>query len=258
MKNLKKDPKFKVSHFGDASQVRMTNRRLTVVEVGGKIFIDTFYAAEDPDTPAVKHECIRGKIRHTTICFSEEAMDAICISWMSREGRIRALNSMPPEEKKKLQYYAQTNRIKTMNKFELLETMYMSARKEKNDVVKNLLSTFKGEVELELKSESNVGATEEMKLEVLHSKAKSMEKNLLTLKSHTADPEQLEKIDLELSIISRLLPVMMSKEEIEIFIVSQDLSTLSNNGAIMGRIMKELKGKADGNDVKEVVGKLFS
>jgi uncharacterized protein YqeY len=68
----------------------------------------------------------------------------------------------------------------------------------------------------------------------------------------------------ELSILESFLPAMMPVEEIKI-IVRQRIETLRAQGAfdpkasgkIVGAIMKELAGKADGTDVKRAVDELL-
>lgn len=65
----------------------------------------------------------------------------------------------------------------------------------------------------------------------------------------------------EFAYLEKYLPKMMSKEEISK--IAQDKKTelnvtdKSKMGMLMGAVMKELKGKADGADVKEVVESLF-
>lgn len=65
--------------------------------------------------------------------------------------------------------------------------------------------------------------------------------------------EQEEK---ELKILEVYLPEMMSKEAIQ-KIAESKRKGVENQGQLMGLLMKELKGKADGSLVKEVVGELF-
>ncbi|MBU2103480.1 GatB/YqeY domain-containing protein [Patescibacteria group bacterium] len=66
----------------------------------------------------------------------------------------------------------------------------------------------------------------------------------------------------ELAVIETFLPELMSKDEIRV-IVSEKLSAAGitekkDAGRFMGSLMQELKGKADGGDVKEVVDSLLS
>lgn len=57
-----------------------------------------------------------------------------------------------------------------------------------------------------------------------------------------------------LKIVERYLPKMLSREEILKYINTNiDFTTFKNKMQAMGSIMKELKGKADGNLVKDVL-----
>lgn len=66
----------------------------------------------------------------------------------------------------------------------------------------------------------------------------------------------------ELAVLEGYLPQMMSQEEIEPIARAKTdelgITDKSKMGQLMGAVMKELGGKADGNDVKAVVEKLLS
>lgn len=66
----------------------------------------------------------------------------------------------------------------------------------------------------------------------------------------------------ELGILEAFLPAMMSKEEIrkvaEAKKAELGIADKSKLGQLVGAVMKELKGKADGNDVKEVADEMLS
>ncbi len=66
----------------------------------------------------------------------------------------------------------------------------------------------------------------------------------------------------ELEIIMSMLPAQMSHDEIVAAAKAkaQELGVTDKTGAnkLMGMLMKDLKGKADGNDVKAVVDGLFA
>jgi len=72
-----------------------------------------------------------------------------------------------------------------------------------------------------------------------------------------AEPEKAE-----LAIIESYLPTMMPREEIEIIarakMTEMGISDKSEAGKFTGTLMKELKGQADGGDVKAVVDALLS
>jgi len=73
------------------------------------------------------------------------------------------------------------------------------------------------------------------------------------------DLASVEQVELE--ILESYLPEMMNKEDIlkiaETKKAEMGINDVSKLGMLMGVIMKELKGKADGGDVKEVVESLF-
>lgn len=66
----------------------------------------------------------------------------------------------------------------------------------------------------------------------------------------------------ELAILEKYLPQMMSRDEIRPLAKAKKaeigIDDKSKAGQLMGALMKDLKGKADGGDVKAVVDELFS
>jgi uncharacterized protein len=126
---------------------------------------------------------------------------------------------------------------------EQISTDYMTAFKEKNVVVKNLLSVVKGEIQT---VEKNVGSelSDEDVVKILQKSAKS-------LKEMVASGS--EQATIELEIIESYLPKQMSKEEI-----TQKVTELVNSGITqMGAIMKEFSNlPADKKLVSEIFKKL--
>jgi uncharacterized protein YqeY len=65
----------------------------------------------------------------------------------------------------------------------------------------------------------------------------------------------------ELTVLEEFLPTLMSVEEIKSFAEQKrsemGITDASQKGQFMGVLMKDLKGKADGGDVKKVVDELF-
>lgn len=59
-------------------------------------------------------------------------------------------------------------------------------------------------------------------------------------------------------VINEYAPVLMSAEEVKAFITEKfaDIVASKNKGIIMKNVMPELKGKADGKIINEVVGEL--
>jgi uncharacterized protein YqeY len=78
-------------------------------------------------------------------------------------------------------------------------------------------------------------------------------------------PELAAAEEKELAILSEFLPEMMGVDEIRKFAeakirqLADELGTIdaTKKGMLVGALMKDLKGKADGGDVKNVVDSLF-
>lgn len=78
-------------------------------------------------------------------------------------------------------------------------------------------------------------------------------------KGGRADLAESEKK--ELAILETFLPPQMSREEIEVYVrqKKEEMNpTPDKKNQFMGMVMKDLKGKADGMVVKEVVDSLFA
>ena len=72
--------------------------------------------------------------------------------------------------------------------------------------------------------------------------------------------ELLEEYKARLAVFEEYAPKMMDASEIEAFIKEKfaDVVASKNKGMIMKSVMPELKGKADGKVISEVVAKLCS
>lgn len=75
-------------------------------------------------------------------------------------------------------------------------------------------------------------------------------------------PELAESENKELKVLEAYLPASMPKDEIKKVAIAKkaELGVADKSGAgkLIGAISKELKGKAEGSDIKEVVDSLFS
>lgn len=71
-----------------------------------------------------------------------------------------------------------------------------------------------------------------------------------------------DKEEQELKILESYLPAQMGREEIEKVARTKKeelgITDRAKVGQLVGAVMKDLKGKADGNDVKAVVDSLFA
>ena len=73
-------------------------------------------------------------------------------------------------------------------------------------------------------------------------------------KGGRTDLAEVEKS--ELAILETYLPAQMSRDEIITYVKSRLISQTSGKNQLLGMIMKELKGKADGTLVKEIIDTL--
>lgn len=92
-------------------------------------------------------------------------------------------------------------------------------------------------------------------------RASNQRKDSITQFTNAGRAELAEPEHAELAIIEALLPAVMSREEIEPVakaMIAQMNADKSKAGMVMGAVMKELKGKADGGDVKAVVDALLA
>lgn len=70
--------------------------------------------------------------------------------------------------------------------------------------------------------------------------------------------ELAEKESKELKIIEEYLPQMAGREEIEKVVRAKKDEGIIDAGKLTGAVMKEFAGRADGNEVKDIVQKVLS
>ena len=135
---------------------------------------------------------------------------------------------------------------------EQLRTDMVAAMKARDKVRKDAISTL---VSAAKKLGIDAGCREDIPAELVD---KAILKELKSVK------EQLDRTDLKAEyqarydIISEYAPKMMSAKEVESFITAHFPEELAskNKGLIMKAVMGELKGKADGKVINEVVAGL--
>lgn len=102
---------------------------------------------------------------------------------------------------------------------------------------------------------------EEDEISVLTNAAKKR-KEALELYEKSDRQDLIEQEKQELEIISAYLPAQLSKEEVEKVVLKVmeevEASSPQDLGKVMGATMKDLKGKADGRMVQEIVREKLS
>ncbi len=106
------------------------------------------------------------------------------------------------------------------------------------------------------KKKREEGLTDEEVLEVLGRAVKQRQDSIRQFEAG-GRPDLAESEKAELEIIMPYLPAQLSQAEIEAVVTeilaTSENPTLADLGKIMGQAMAQLKGKADGNVVREIV-----
>lgn len=146
---------------------------------------------------------------------------------------------------------------------QIKEAMKASMRERNMTAVttyRGLMSAFTNEVVAE-KMTPDTPVDDEMAIKVITREAKKRKDSIKQFEDAGRDDlANDEKAELEL--LGKFLPELMSIEEITKIVTAKKeemgISDPSEKGKFIGAVMGELKGKADGADVKSVVDSLFN
>ncbi len=128
------------------------------------------------------------------------------------------------------------------------------------DTLRGLKSAFTNEL-VAKRRKPQEELTDEEALEVIRRSVKQRKDSIEQFR--TGGREDLaESEEAELAVLEVFLPQMMSRDEIKV-VAEQKKSEMgieekSKMGMFMGAVMKELKGKANGDDVKAVIDEMFA
>ncbi|HOM86686.1 MAG TPA: GatB/YqeY domain-containing protein [Spirochaetota bacterium] len=136
-----------------------------------------------------------------------------------------------------------------------IESNLKDAMKSKNELLSSTLRMMKSDILYE-KTKSTQELTDEKIIEVLTRSAKRRKEAIAEYEKAGRD-DLARKEKQELEIIMQYLPQQMSADEIashvDAVIASMGTITNKDTGKVMGQVMKDLKGKADGQIVKQIV-----
>lgn len=148
--------------------------------------------------------------------------------------------------------------------YEEIRASLKDAMKAKDEVklrtIRSMLTAFTNEMVAKGKTPQDIPDDETI-LAVIKKLAKqrkdSIEQYEAAGRQDLSAPEKLELV-----ILDAYLPTMMTQEEIEPVAKTKmaelGVTDKSKMGILVGSVMKELAGKADGSDVKAVIEKLLS
>lgn len=127
--------------------------------------------------------------------------------------------------------------------------------KSKNELLSSTLRMMKSDILYE-KTKGTQELTDEKIIEVLTRSAKRRKEAIAEYEKAGRD-DLARKEKQELEIIMQYFPQQMSVDEIashvDAVIASMGTITNKDTGKVMGQVMKDLKGKADGQIVKQIV-----
>ena len=128
----------------------------------------------------------------------------------------------------------------------------MKAKDKETLAVLRMIKTAVQAAEIDKKEELNA----EEELTILAREAKQRRESLAEFVKAGRD-ELVSKTEAEIEIVERYLPKQLSVEEVKEVIATvaekNGATTQKEFGKLMGAVMQELKGKADGNVIKEQV-----
>jgi uncharacterized protein YqeY len=130
-------------------------------------------------------------------------------------------------------------------------TALKSGEKEKSQILKMLVATIKN---AQIESEKELVNQDIEK--ILRKESKKIEDSIEQFEK-MGRKDLVEKEQHDLGIIEQYLPDLMSDEEVK-KVVEKKIEQLGatdmrDMGKVMGAVMKDLDGKADGNTVKNIV-----
>lgn len=112
------------------------------------------------------------------------------------------------------------------------------------------------EKEVELRPKGQDTLTPEQEIELLSQQAKQRRDSIEQYQNAGRDDLAAKEVQ-ELAIIETYLPEQASEEEVESIvdelIAAAGATTMKDLGKVMGPAMKQLKGKADGKKIQELV-----
>ena len=138
--------------------------------------------------------------------------------------------------------------------FETLQKDMIAAMKARDKVRKDAISTL---VSAAKKAAIDEGCRDDIKEELVNRVIlKEIKEQIDTCPASRED--LLAEYQTRYDIFAEYAPQMMSAEEVEAYITEKfaDVAASKNKGQIMKAVMPELKGKADGSVINQVVQKL--
>jgi len=127
------------------------------------------------------------------------------------------------------------------------------------NTLRGLVSAFVNEL-VAKRRKPNEELTDEEVLDVIRKGVRQRKDSIEQFRKGSRE-DLVEREEAELKILETYLPLQMSQDEIRKVVMAKKeemgVTDKSKIGMFMGAVMKELKNKADGGDVKTIIESLF-
>lgn len=147
-----------------------------------------------------------------------------------------------------------------MNLKEKINADLLSAMKAKEEVKLGALRMLKASIiKFEVSGDKKIEATDENVLQIIGKEVKQRKDSISAYKKGGRE-DLAAKEEAEMKILQLYLPEQMSEEELKTLIsrtISQTGATVKDFGKVMGTVMAQAKGKADGQTVTRLVKEML-
>ncbi|WP_425446114.1 GatB/YqeY domain-containing protein [Dethiothermospora halolimnae] len=130
-----------------------------------------------------------------------------------------------------------------------------TSMKKKDKVRKNVITMVRSAIK-QKEVDERIELTDEEVIEVVSKQVKEKKNALEDFKKGQRD-DLIELTETEIEILLEYLPKQLSEEEIDEIVKAAidevGANTVSDMGRVMGKVMPQVKGKADGNLVSKIV-----
>ncbi|MEK7171891.1 MAG: GatB/YqeY domain-containing protein [Patescibacteria group bacterium] len=147
-----------------------------------------------------------------------------------------------------------------MNLKEKINADLLAAMKAKEEVKLGALRMLKASImKFEVSGDKKVEATDENVLQIIGKEVKQRKDSIEAYKKGARE-DLAAKEEAEMKILQTYLPAQMSEEELKTLIsrtISQTGAIVKDFGKVMGTVMAQAKGKADGQTVTRLVKEML-
>ena len=143
---------------------------------------------------------------------------------------------------------------------EKLQSDLLEAVRKRDETRRSALRLLKASIQYEEKAKGRDLQDDET-VEVLSREAKKRRESIDAFRKANRS-DLVDKEEVELAIVSEYLPEQLSREEVTLLArtVISEIGALGpdDRGKVMGKLMPQLRTRADGNMVNEIVAELLS